>query len=201
MNGSSGVMHEILAATGNDHKLRELREILRPRGLCVLGARDVDGLPDVIEDGDTFVANAVKKAVTVAREKGYRVLADDSGLEVLALKGEPGVRSARYAGKHGDDAGNTRKLLCNLGRERDRRARFVCVIAVATPDGEVKTVEGEVRGVIIGQPRGRNGFGYDPVFLPDGYTQTFAELPSEVKNGISHRANALRAALADGLFG
>ena len=200
MNESSAAMHEILAATGNEHKLREFRQILEPRGVRVLGARDVGGLPDVVEDGDTFVANAVKKAVTVAREKGLRVLADDSGLEVFALGGEPGVHSARYAGEHGVDHANTGRLLRRLERHSDRRARFVCVIAVASPDGEVRTVEGEVRGVIVGQPRGANGFGYDPVFLPDGYTQTFAELPSEVKNGISHRSNALRTALAAGLL-
>lgn len=193
-------MQEILAATGNEHKLKELRQILEPRGVRVLGPRDVGGLPDVIEDGDTFAANAVKKAVTVAREKGYRVLADDSGLEVLALNREPGVLSARYAGEHGDDAENTRKLLLNLRGERDRRARFVCVIAVATPDGEARTAEGEVRGVIVDEPRGANGFGYDPVFLPDGFTKTFAEISSEVKNGVSHRANALREALAAGLL-
>jgi XTP/dITP diphosphohydrolase len=129
------------------------------------------------------------------------VIADDSGLEVLALDGAPGVYSARYAGEGGNDGRNVVKLLGELRDVSDRRARFVCVIALATPEhGLVGTAEGEVRGTIAQAPKGNGGFGYDPVFVPDGYTQTFAELPADVKNSLSHRGNALKKAVRDRLF-
>lgn len=185
----------LLAATGNRHKLIELRAILQPHGIEVLGADDVGGIPAVEEDGKTFVANASKKAAVVAAATGRNVLADDSGLEVLALNGEPGVYSARYAGESSDDQANVAKLLDRLGDGTDRRARFVCVIAIASPAGVVGTAAGEVRGRILDAPRGAGGFGYDPVFVPDGFEQTFAELPAETKNRLSHRADALRTML------
>ncbi len=191
---------EILAATGNTHKVREMSAILAPAGVRLLSARDVGGIPDVVEDGATFRDNAVKKACAVAAATGRTVVADDSGLQVFALGGEPGVYSARYAGEGGNDGRNVRKLLRKLEGVTDRRARFVCVIAVATPDSLIGTAEGEVRGHIIHEPRGRGGFGYDPVFVPDGHDMTFAELPAETKNGMSHRGNALAAAVARGLF-
>jgi len=192
---------EILAATGNAHKVHEMSAILAPAGVCLLSAKDVGGIPDVVEDGATFRDNAVKKACAVAAASGRTVVADDSGLEVFALDGEPGVYSARYAGEGGNDGRNVRKLLARLAGVTDRRARFVCVIAVASPAGLIGTAEGEVRGQIIHEPRGNGGFGYDPVFVPDGHEKTFAELPAAIKNGMSHRGNALAAAVAQGLFG
>ncbi|NLD43708.1 MAG: RdgB/HAM1 family non-canonical purine NTP pyrophosphatase [Chloroflexi bacterium] len=191
---------ELLAATGNAHKVDEMRAILAPAGVRLLSARDVGGLPEVDEDGATFRENAIKKACAIAAATGRRVIADDSGLEVAALDGAPGVRSARYAGAGGNDGRNVAKLLAALDGRSDRRARFVCVVAVAGPEGLVGTAEGEVRGRIGDQPRGQGGFGYDPVFIPDGYEQTFAELPDEVKNAMSHRGRALAAALAQGLL-
>ena len=194
-------MRKILAATGNTHKLREIRAILEPVGCRVLGAAEVGGIPEVLEDGDSFEANAIKKATEVARAKRCFVLADDSGLEVEALGGAPGIYSSRYAGEEADDARNLAKLLQSLDGVSARAARFVCVVAVAGPDGVVGTARGEVTGRIIDAPRGCNGFGYDPVFVPEGYAKTFAEFPAATKNGISHRRAALRAAVRSGLFG
>lgn len=191
---------EILAATGNRHKIEEMAAILAPHGIRLLSAADVGGIPDVVEDGSTFCENASKKACEVAAAKGMAVIADDSGLEVRALDGAPGVYSARYAGPGGNDGRNVARLLHELAAVYDRRARFVCVIALAVPDGLVGTAEGEVRGHIVDAPRGHGGFGYDPVFVPDGFDLTFAELPPEVKNGMSHRGNALVRALSQGLF-
>jgi XTP/dITP diphosphohydrolase len=190
----------LLAATGNRHKLEEIREILAPHGISILGAADVGGLPEVIEDRDTFEGNAIKKALETARAKACLCLADDSGLEVDALDGAPGVHSARYAGGHGDNAANRRKLLEAMQGQANRTARFTCVIALAGPDGVIGTARGEVRGQLIDEERGNGGFGYDPLFVPDGYTQTFAELSSAIKHSLSHRGNALRAALAAGLI-
>ncbi len=192
----------LLAATNNRHKLDELRAILAPYGFAVLAPADLGLKLEVEEDGATFAANAVKKAQAFAAAAGLPAFADDSGLEVTALGGDPGVRSARYAGEPTDDRANLAKLLCEMQGVADRRARFVCVIALAVPgSGDTPgTAEGEVRGRIIGAPRGSGGFGYDPVFVPDGFAETFAELPAETKNRLSHRANALRAALAAGLF-
>ena len=192
--------NEIVAATGNKHKIAEIQAILAPLGLRVLSANDVGAMPDVVEDGETFRDNAVKKALAGARALGRTVLADDSGLEVVALHGAPGVYSARYAGEGGNDGRNLSKLLREMTDITDRRARFVAVIAVATPAGLVGTAEGEVRGIIATAPRGQGGFGYDPVFVPEGEVETFAELPAAVKNAMSHRGNALKAAVAAGLF-
>lgn len=192
--------NEIVAATGNQHKIAEIQAILAPLGLRVLSANEVGAMPDVVEDGETFRDNAVKKALAGARALGRTVLADDSGLEVVALNGAPGVYSARYAGEGGNDGRNLSKLLREMTDVTDRRARFVAVIAVATPEGLVGTAEGEVRGIIATAPRGQGGFGYDPVFVPEGEVETFAELPAAVKNAMSHRGNALKAAVAAGLF-
>ena len=194
------MMTKILAATGNRGKLREFKEILEPLGFEIIGPDDVGGIPDVVEDRDTFEGNAVKKAVEVAAAKKCLVLADDSGLEVDALGGAPGVYSARYSGEDSNDARNVQKLLAELPADADRGAHFTCVLAIADATGVLGTARGEVTGRIIDAPRGSNGFGYDPVFVPDGHEQTFAELASEVKNGMSHRANALQAAIDAKLF-
>ena len=183
---------KIVAATGNRHKLVEMRQILAPLGIEVVGADEVGGMPPVVEDGATFLENAVKKAVEGARALKAMVLADDSGLEVEALGGEPGVFSARYAGEGGNDGRNLAKLLRKMEGVANRAARFVCVIVIAKPDGTILcTARGEVRGRIAEAARGQGGFGYDPGFIPEGFDQTFGELSAEVKNRLSHRANAL----------
>jgi XTP/dITP diphosphohydrolase len=185
---------KLVIATRNRHKLEEIRSIFRVPFVELLSALDFPEIPDVVEDGATFEANAIKKAVTLARATGSWALADDSGLEVDALGGAPGVHSARYAGEPVNYAANNRKLLAALADATDRRARFRCVIALSSPDGRVRTVEGRCEGRILGEERGHRGFGYDPVFVPDGYSLTFAELASDVKNSISHRGQALKEA-------
>ena len=190
----------MVAATGNRHKIEEMQAILAPVGIQVTGAAAAGGMPEVEEDGVTFTENAIKKALAVARFLRRVVVADDSGLEVAALDGRPGVHSARYAGEGGNDGRNLAKLLREMQGVGDRRARFVAVVAVAGPDGLIGTAEGEVRGTIAAEPRGSGGFGYDPAFVPDGFDLTFGELPAEVKNQLSHRANALQVAVRAGLF-
>jgi XTP/dITP diphosphohydrolase len=184
----------IVLATRNRHKLDEIRWILNLPGIDFVTCEDFPGLPDVAEDGLTFSQNAVKKAATIAKATGLWALGDDSGLEVAALRGAPGVNSARYAGKHGDDAANMAKLLKDMEGVPDRAARFRCVIALASPSGHAQTVEGKVEGTIGLEPRGRNGFGYDPVFIPHGYTYSYAQITMVEKNALSHRARALGAA-------
>ncbi|MDD3954326.1 MAG: RdgB/HAM1 family non-canonical purine NTP pyrophosphatase [Lentisphaeria bacterium] len=193
-------MSEILVASGNLHKIREMQAILAPHGIKLLSPQEAGGIPEVIEDGTSFAENAIKKALETARASGRTVLADDSGLEVEALHGEPGIYSARYAGEGGNDGRNVQKLLLKLQGCDMRRARFVCVIAVATAEGLIGTAEGEIKGQITRSPAGTGGFGYDPVFIPDGFQNTFAELPEECKNQLSHRARALQAALQQGLL-
>ncbi len=193
-------MSEILVASGNLHKIREMQAILAPHGIKLLSPQEAGGLPEVIEDGTSFAENAIKKALETARASGRMVLADDSGLEVEALHGEPGIYSARYAGEGGNDGRNVQKLLLKLQGCDMRRARFVCVIAVATAEGLIGTAEGEIKGQITRSPAGTGGFGYDPVFIPDGFQNTFAELSEECKNQLSHRARALQAALQQGLL-
>ena len=191
---------EILAATNNAHKLVELRTILEPHGIKVLSAADAGGIDEVVEDAPTFEGNALKKAIETASDKNMIVFADDSGLCVDALDGRPGVYSARYAGPGASDADRMNKLLGELEDKDDRTARFVCVIALASPEGPIGTARGECLGKIGLQPKGDDGFGYDPLFIPDGYNTTFAELGEEIKNSMSHRGNALEKAIAEGLF-
>ena len=163
--------------------------------MSILTLDDFPGCPEVIEDSQTFEANAVKKAVAVARYTGQMALADDSGLEVDALGGAPGVFSARYAGDEADDRRNLAKLLDDMRfvRDEERRAKFVCCIALASPDGAARTFGGAVEGTLGREPRGSRGFGYDPIFYPMGETRTFGEMGEEEKDAISHRGKALRA--------
>ncbi|MDY0000048.1 MAG: XTP/dITP diphosphatase [Polyangia bacterium] len=190
---------KLVFATRNRGKLVELEALVEPLGIQVLSAADLPSLPEVEEDGATFEENAVKKALAVARASGLPSLADDSGLVVDALGGAPGVRSARFAGPSADDRANNEKLLELLGNlpSEERGAHFCCHMALAdpaSPGGElVHTTSGRCDGQILCAPRGEGGFGYDPLFLVPELGQTFAELPREVKNRISHRAKALLA--------
>ena len=189
---------KLLVATRNKHKLEEIRQVFALPGLELLAADEVAGLPeDVVEDADTFEGNALKKARELCAASGLWTLADDSGLEVTALGDAPGVFSARYAGEPCSYAANNAKLLRELEGAEDRRARFRCVIALRAPDGREWTVEGRCEGRIIDAPRGGNGFGYDPLFVPDGHDLTFAELDADTKNALSHRGHALRSAAAE----
>ncbi len=192
---------KVLIATGNRHKFQEIRAILQVPHLQLIPLSEIPGAPGVEEDGNTFQANASKKASTLARYAGCWTLADDSGLEVEALGGAPGVWSARYAGLPSDDKANNMKLLSAMDGKTDRRARFRCVIALADPEGTVRTVTGDCPGKLLRGPRGGAGFGYDPLFVPDGHDVTFAELDAATKNRISHRAQALDKAMREwGLF-
>jgi len=184
----------ILVATMNAGKLREYERLLADvQGLELETMASLADPVDVVEDRDTFRGNALKKATEIAKVAGIPCLADDSGLEVDALGGRPGVYSARYAGEDASDAQNNAKLLDELSDTADqqRTARFRCAIAVVDESGsELATVDGACEGSIGREPRGAHGFGYDPLFVPDGYTQTMAELGPETKNEISHRAQA-----------
>ena len=189
---------KLVLATRNLGKVRELSDMLSQQcSIEVLSMRDFPEAPDVVEDGETYQDNAKKKAVDIASYSGILALADDSGLEVDALGGVPGVHSARYAGSDASDADRIAKLLAAIRDvpDDDRTARFKCAVAVGEPNGRADVVMGVCDGKIIREPRGNQGFGYDPVFVPHGYDQTFAELGEKVKNHISHRAKALRLAL------
>ncbi len=186
----------LLIATTNPGKQREYRALLREVPAGIVFPDELGIALEVEEDGATFRENAAKKARALAHESGLLAAADDSGLEVEALGGEPGVRSARYAGPGADDPQRRAFLLGKLrGIPVPRRARFVCVIAIALPDGAVEFAEGECRGEITVAERGTNGFGYDPVFQVEGRTETMAEISAQEKNRISHRARAARAAI------
>lgn len=188
------MQHPIVLATRNRKKIEEIRRVVG-EGIPLLTTEDFPGCPEAVEDGATFQANAAKKAVAVARFTGQRALADDSGLLVDGLRGAPGVHSARYAGGVANDALNLQKLLQELGDlpPEQRIARFVCVLALALADGSVRFFEGRVEGRIASAPRGHNGFGYDPIFIPVGENRTFAEMGSVEKDGMSHRGRALEA--------
>ena len=185
----------LLIATSNPGKLREIQEVLSDLHLVLKGLKDYADLPDVVEDADTFIGNAEKKALHFAKLTGLPTLADDSGLEVDCLGGRPGVYSARFAGKHGDDQANNAKLIHLLENtpQDQRTARFRCAIAVADGRDILARAEGCLEGLIIDPPRGRNGFGYDPHFLIPELGKTTAELDADHKNRVSHRGQALRA--------
>lgn len=192
----------VLLATRNAKKLTELRRILADAGVAgveVVGMTDVPPFPEAPETGATFEENALAKARDAARATGLPAVADDSGLTVDALNGMPGVLSARWAGSHGDDAANLRLVLDQLTDVPDERrgAAFVCAAALALSDGTAPAdgtvVRGEWRGELVREPRGENGFGYDPIFVPEGDRRTSAELSAEEKDACSHRGRALRA--------
>lgn len=202
-------MTKIVLATRNEHKLGELRAILaavaeRPGGpdlsrIELVGAGDFPDLPDVVESGLTFAANALLKAVDVAERTGLPAIADDSGICVDALNGMPGIFSARWSGRHAADAANLDLLLAQLSDIADehRGAQFVCAAALALPGGAQVVREGQVSGRLLRERHGAGGFGYDPIFQPDGYQQTTAQLSPEEKNAISHRGLAFAALAVD----
>jgi XTP/dITP diphosphohydrolase len=181
-----------VVATANAHKLRELRELFAGLGVEIAGTPEGLALPE--ETGTTFLANARLKARAIAQATGDVALGDDSGLEVDALGGDPGVRSARWAGEPTDDAANNAKLLEELRgiHGANRRARFRCVLALVGPDGKELTADGRFEGFVLEAPQGTGGFGYDPLFQPEGDTRSLAEYAPDEKNAVSHRGRAAR---------
>lgn len=185
-------MTRVVLATHNQHKVVELRRILDGLPVELVSGADLD-LPDVAETGETFAENALLKARASAAATGLPAVADDSGLVVDALDGQPGVRSARFAGDHGDDDANLRLVLDRLRDTGRRTARFVCVAALVTPDGREVAETGTMEGVITEAPRGDGGFGYDPIFIATGQQRTNAQLTPAEKDAMSHRGAAFRA--------
>lgn len=187
---------EIVLATRNPHKAEELKELLKDLDLKILSLSDFPEIPEVDEGSETFRENAVKKALIVARLIDKIALADDSGLEVDALGGSPGVLSSRFAGPGATDEENNEKVLTLLKGvpKEKRKAKFRCIIAVAQPTGEVEAVEGTLEGEIGFRPEGKAGFGYDPLFIVPEYGKTVAQLGRDIKNRISHRAKAVEEA-------
>ena len=184
----------IVLATTNKKKVEEMKRMFAGYNISFVTLNSFPGCPEVVEDGKTFRANALKKALAVSKFTGCPALADDSGLEVRALGGAPGVFSARYAGDKAKDSDNVRKLLREMRHSSgtDREARFVCCIAFATPEGKYKTFTGYVRGIIGKKQKGFNGFGYDPVFYPEDLCKTFAEMTDQEKDRLSHRGRAMK---------
>jgi XTP/dITP diphosphohydrolase len=194
------VNRRVVLATRNPGKVAELRRILAEYDVELVSLEEFPDAPEVAETGETFVANALLKARAIAAATGLVAVADDSGLAVEALNGMPGVLSARWSGRHGDDAANLELVLGQLADvplDR-RRAAFVCAAAAVTPDGREVVVEERLEGTLVDEPRGTNGFGYDPVFVPaEGDGRTFAELTPEEKHALSHRGRAFRALAAE----
>lgn len=190
---------KVVLATRNKGKIREIERLFAPLGWEIVSLDDFPQAPEVVEDGETFAANAIKKAVTISQATGLPAVADDSGLEVDALGGRPGVFSARYAGEHASDEENWRKLLVELQDTpmEKRTARFCCVLAYVEPGKEPITARGTCEGVILREPAGTNGFGYDPVFFLPELMCTMAQLEPERKNKISHRAKAMENLLGE----
>ncbi len=185
----------LVIATHNSGKLAEIGELLAPFGVAVTGAAAL-GLPEPAETGASFEANAELKALAAARASGLPALADDSGLVVPALGGAPGIYSARWAGPERDFGRAMALVEERLAGEPDRRAAFVAALALAWPDGHIETFRGEVRGRLVWPPRGDRGFGYDPIFVPEGRRLTFGEMDPALKHAISHRADAFRKLVA-----
>ncbi len=186
------MIKEVVLATGNKGKVKEFSKLLEGVFGKVISLSDLDSPPEVIEDGPTFRDNALKKAREIAEYSKKLTLADDSGLEVDGLDGRPGIYSARYSGEGATNKTNIVKLLAELGDNPNRKARFVCVLALVDPNGEELVVEGFCEGVILNESRGEGGFGYDPIFYLPDRRKTMAEVEPELKNTISHRANALK---------
>jgi len=189
---------KLVIASHNEGKVREIRALLAPYGIEPVSAKSLD-LPEPEETGTTFVANAELKAMQAADLSGLPALADDSGLCVEALNGDPGIFSARWAGEAKDFCHAMRLVednLQKLGPETDRDAHFVCALALAWPDGHVEWFEGRVEGQLVWPPRGDQGFGYDPMFLPDGHDRTFGEMAADEKTPLTHRADAFRQLVA-----
>lgn len=188
-------MKQLIVATGNAHKVEEFDGLLADCGFEVCSAKVCGGMPDAVEDGDTFAANAKIKAIALKAlaPAGAWIVSDDSGLEVDALGGAPGIYSARYAGEGASDLENLNQLLAELKKqpEAERNARFRCVLCLIDPEGTEHFFEGTCEGSLANAPSGQQGFGYDPVFIPEGYTQSFAELGEATKSQLSHRALAV----------
>ncbi len=190
----------LVIASHNPGKLREIADLVRPYGVDVVSAGEL-GLPEPEETGTTFADNARLKALAAATGAGLLALADDSGLAVHALDGAPGIYSARWAGPDKDFRVAMERVERELGGAADRSAHFVCALALAWPDGHLETFEGTVHGTLVWPPRGGRGFGYDPVFVPDGHDLTFGEMEPEAKHAMSHRADAFRKLVAACLEG
>lgn len=186
---------KLIIASNNKNKIREIKEILLGKFSEIVSLSDAGIVHETVEDGESFLENALKKAREIAEISGECALADDSGLCVDALDGAPGIYSARFTGEHGDDEANNALLLEKLKGEPNRKAYYACAMALVYPNGESKVAEEYFHGEIIDTPRGDGGFGYDPLFVPVGETRTVAEMTEEEKNGISHRAKALRSLL------
>jgi XTP/dITP diphosphohydrolase len=187
-------MMELVVATRNMGKLKEIRRLLEAQGVKILGLDKFPEAPEVEEDGDTFAANATKKAEAFVRATGLPCLADDSGLVVAALQNRPGVHSARFSGDKATDHSNNSKLLDEMAMvpEKQRQAAFCCVMALSLPGEPTRLFEGRVEGLILHEEKGDGGFGYDPLFWLPEFDCTMAELPLDIKNRISHRGQALR---------
>ena len=185
-----GIM-EVVIATNNKNKVYEFKSLFNSKNVEFKTLKEIGYLKEIIEDGNSFEENALIKARTISKELNCVAISDDSGLEVEALNNAPGIYSARYAGTHNDDD-NNKLLIKNLSGIENRKARYVCAICIYYPDGKYLITKGTVNGLIIDEPRGANGFGYDPYFYIEEFKQTFAEVELEKKNTISHRANAIR---------
>ena len=182
---------KLIIASNNKHKIYEIKTILGTKFREILSLREAGIEHETVEDGETFIENAFKKAREIAEISGCAALADDSGICVDALFGAPGVYSARFSGVHGNDEDNNKLLLKKLEGKADRGAHYTCAMALVYPDGREISAEGYMYGTITDNPRGTAGFGYDPLFVPTGETRTVAEMTDDEKNAISHRANAL----------
>ena len=185
----------LVIASHNKGKVGEIAELLRPYARAFRSAGDLN-LPEPEETGTTFAANAELKARAIAAASGEVALADDSGLAVTALGGQPGIYSARWGGPARDFLLAMTRVNDELGANPDRSAAFVCALSLAWPDGHCETVEGRVEGALVWPPRGANGFGYDPIFVPVGHSETFGELPAAAKHAMSHRADAFHKLVA-----
>lgn len=189
----------LVLATHNPGKVREISELLRAYVSDIVSAGSLN-LPEPEETGQTFEDNAVLKAKAAAKASGHVALADDSGLSVTALNGEPGIYSARWAGPNKDFTLAMKEVQERLGNAEDRSAAFICVLALAWPDGHTETFEGRINGTLVFPPRGEKGFGYDPIFVPEGFDQTFAEMEPAQKHKMSHRARAFESLIKSNIF-